>query len=351
MLEAATLPSDSIILRGLRRNRLLVSLIALHFLAALATSAVLGKPFDVGVLQTLNMLFRALIPIFLLVLLVWRFANVAAFIRPDEPLKWFVNDLRMVLIDGDRIVDGAIALLSTCVFFGSFSFFKGVLPDINPFSWDPLFAQMDRALHGGYDPYTLLMPIFGHPYVLTAINGAYHFWMVLVLFMLFVACFTKHDPKARDTFMVSYVLIWALGGNLLGTVFASGGPVYYAGLGYGDDFAPLISALQSANQISPIPALEVHELLWKGYIGEGPAHGISAMPSMHLASSALLTLYGFRISRWLGWALVAFTATMLLGSVLLAWHYAIDGYLGILLAIAVWAGVTRLFPSPPKAAA
>jgi hypothetical protein len=48
----------------------------------------------------------------------------------------------------------------------------------------------------------------------------------------------------------------------------------------------------------------------------------------------------------LGRAFLAFLALMLLGSVHLGWHYAIDGYAGIAGTIVLWWGCGRLLRRP-----
>ena len=60
------------------------------------------------------------------------------------------------------------------------------------------------------------------------------------------------------------------------------------------------------------------------------------MPSMHNATAVLLALVGWKISRPLGIGLTAFAVLILLGSVHLGWHYAIDGYFALVLALASW---------------
>ena len=60
------------------------------------------------------------------------------------------------------------------------------------------------------------------------------------------------------------------------------------------------------------------------------------MPSMHVA---FVTLNAFFLSgfgrRWAvaGWS---FAALILFGSVYTGWHYAVDGYLSILVVSAIW---------------
>jgi membrane-associated phospholipid phosphatase len=42
------------------------------------------------------------------------------------------------------------------------------------------------------------------------------------------------------------------------------------------------------------------------------------------------------VSPLAGWFFMAYAAVIMLGSVHLAWHYAIDGYAGIAIAFACW---------------
>jgi hypothetical protein len=60
------------------------------------------------------------------------------------------------------------------------------------------------------------------------------------------------------------------------------------------------------------------------------------MPSLHVASAVLLALACGRLNRRLATAMWANAALIWLGSVHLAWHYAIDGVLGGAIALAAW---------------
>ena len=93
-----------------------------------------------------------------------------------------------------------------------------------------------------------------------------------------------------------------------------------------------------------MPAFDVQEKLWQAYVGTGFGFGtgISAMPSLHVATSFSFVLLGFQISRRLGIAFAAFCAMILIGSVRRGWHYAIDGYAAIIGTWAIWWGVGRL---------
>jgi hypothetical protein len=80
-------------------------------------------------------------------------------------------------------------------------------------------------------------------------------------------------------------------------------------------------------------------LLWDSYTGKVyPYLGISAFPSMHNALAALLALVAWRMHRVLGIMMTIFAGLILLGSVHLAWHYAVDSYAGILIAMSCHGG-------------
>ncbi|GGE38777.1 hypothetical protein GCM10007276_15110 [Agaricicola taiwanensis] len=64
--------------------------------------------------------------------------------------------------------------------------------------------------------------------------------------------------------------------------------------------------------------------------------GISAMPSLHNATSLLFALTAWRMDKRLGAAMYVVSAVMFLGSVHLGWHYAVDAYLGWAMTGLAW---------------
>jgi hypothetical protein len=96
--------------------------------------------------------------------------------------------------------------------------------------------------------------------------------------------------------------------------------------------------LEAVSRSWPVWSVNVQHTLWNDYIaGHGRLGGISAMPSMHVTIAALMAIWGWRINRVIGLALTAFAAVILIGSIHLAWHYAVDGIAGITLAAIFWA--------------
>src|SRR5262245_29974527 len=94
--------------------------------------------------------------------------------------------------------------------------------------------------------------------------------------------------------------------------------------------------LQSVNTIVPVWALNVQDMLWQGYVGEAAFKGISAMPSMHNATTLLFATAAFKVNRVAGWLLSVHAALIFLGSIHLGWHYAVDSYLAWPLMLLVW---------------
>ena len=64
--------------------------------------------------------------------------------------------------------------------------------------------------------------------------------------------------------------------------------------------------------------------------------------SLGLPLHRVFALLGWRTSRWLGWVLTGFAGVVLVGSVHLGWHYAVDGYVSIAGTLAIWVGVGAL---------
>jgi hypothetical protein len=108
---------------------------------------------------------------------------------------------------------------------------------------------------------------------------------------------------------------------LIHILLPAGGPVFYAQLGYGDRFADL----QGAEETRILA-----NYLWTVYSGKGfgPGSGISAMPSLHIATSVwMLLVVHVCARRWIVPMAVAGALIFLL-SISLGWHYAVDGVVG-----------------------
>jgi hypothetical protein len=160
------------------------------------------------------------------------------------------------------------------------------------------------------------------------------------------------DPNSnqRQQFLWTYLLSWFLLGNVAATALSSAGPCYYAQLVPGSSpFAPLMASLSESNQTYPLHAVFLQEFLWTEYLEEGLSYGqsISAMPSMHVAIAALLVIATWNLNRWLWLVMLANAILILVGSVHLGWHYAVDGYAAAIGTWLIWRGCGCMTRSGP----
>jgi membrane-associated phospholipid phosphatase len=126
---------------------------------------------------------------------------------------------------------------------------------------------------------------------------------------------------------------------LLGTFFSSAGPCFYNFVVAGENpYADLMASLKLANESYTIWAVPTQDTLWQSHLrGHGDVEGISAMPSMHVGTAVLFLLTA-RASgvRWFKWFTTVFALAIFFGSIMLGWHYAVDGYAGALIALLCW---------------
>ncbi|MGE0118953.1 MAG: phosphatase PAP2 family protein [Dongiaceae bacterium] len=346
-LRDASARTTTILLRSLRAHTPFIALVAVYVLAELYLPAWLGiaapfKPaFSYNFFASMSGLTLA-VPACLYVL------YVMVFVRPPRLLVHLAGQFRR-FANAERIVT-VLPVFLLFPFFGSaFSYFRVYIPSFQPFSWDPAFAQWDNWLHGGIAPWELLQPIIGYPYVTAIINGFYHLWFVVMFGVVLWQMGSLKRPRVRMQFFLTFVLLWALLGNVAATLLSSAGPVYFGRVtGLPDPFAPLMAYLHAANEVVPVLALNVQDMLWTSYMENGLAiiGGMTAMPSMHMATCTSFALVGFAADRRLGWLFTAFAAIVQIGSVHLGWHYAIDGYVAVVGTCLIWLVVGWLLRHP-----
>lgn len=265
-------------------------------------------------------------------------AYVALVRRPDRLFQHFRDRLRSLAV-AERLIIAAPVLLIFPLFVSTVTIFKATILRLNFFDWDVTLANFDRTLHGGHDLWYWLQPIFGHPLLTRGLDLVYALWFVVFYAMFFGLIFSTRDPRFRMQFLWTLMLSWIVLGSIAATAFSSAGPCYFGRItGLPDPYGPLMHYLHRVAREHPLIALRAQAFLWAGYTKRAivPFDGISAMPSMHVSMATLFALVGWRVSRRLGIAMTSFVLLILIGSVELAWHYAIDGYAAIVGTMAIW---------------
>lgn len=205
----------------------------------------------------------------------------------------------------------------------AFMWIKPLLNYHVPFRADPYLALVDREIFGT-DPWRLLSWLNNNP-----LAYFYHrAWFGLMTLTLLTVLW-KPASKEKSALMLTYFFLWSVFGPLMHTLLPAAGPVFYERLGYGTAF----SGLKSASETK-----QLADYLWSIYIGGrfGPGSGISAMPSLHIATTVWIVLAVYLFAR--RWIVPTFLAAILIFmlSVALGWHYAIDGIVGGAGAIGIW---------------
>jgi hypothetical protein len=223
-----------------------------------------------------------------------------------------------------------------------FGLMKPQIAMLTGFRFDTQLAALDAAIFGqdawrAFSWLLSLRPVLDYVYSLwyPALVGS----LVLVM---------HRTPNAeRDRAILAYFILWGVFAPIGQVLIPAAGPIFYERIGLGDRFVNLIATV-------PAGSAESADYLWASRGGSHFAAGISAMPSMHVAMSFWIAL-AFWKSRLRSIASCYFIAVFL-GSILLGWHYFVDGLAGVAGGIVCWQiarGIlsqrrVRALPSAPQ---
>ena len=220
-----------------------------------------------------------------------------------------------------------------------FSAAKRAIPGVEPFAWDAVLERTSVTIHGGRHAWEWLQPIVGHPLVTVLLDRYYHIgWSLIALGTLGLVVVAPRS-SLRRRFLTAWLSLTFVCGTVSALVFSSVGPPYYARVSdRPDPYAPLRLYLRTVNEKTPLLSVGGRRALWTAYQSHTDkfGFGISAMPSMHIAVTTLVACLAWAVAPRLGLLAVGGVILMLVGSVSLLWHYALDGYVGCLIAVLIW---------------
>lgn len=285
--------------------------------------------------------------IFVLAYFLGKTLNTVLLERPPNKWRRVVHDVGRSV--RERLPVALPVMIFLPLFMSSFTAFKVLIPVNNPYTWDATFAALDAFIHGGVQPWRLTHALIDGPQGTYYVNFIYNAWFFTMFAVINWMAFSRSNPRLRMQFFLAFIMTWSLLGSGLGTLLASVGPCYLERLTGADTFVPLMERLHALSAVRPIWALETQDMLWNSFSSREIllGSGISAMPSMHVASALLFALVGCRSNWVFGVILSVFFACILIGSVHLAWHYAADGYVSVVLTSVIWLAVGRLVDRLP----
>lgn len=259
--------------------------------------------------------------------------------RPDVITTTLLGNLRDVLLDSRRYARMVPMLLISSLAFLAFISLKIFIPEFIPFYGDTLFMEMDKLLHFGKLPTDWLMPLLDSPSVIIGLDFFYKLWYFIMFGLWGWAAWGASDNGWRRQFILAFILCWMVGGAVLATLLSSVGPCFYGLFVEGvNPYADYMQGLKTIHANDELIAIMTQDLLAELHLTNNidVRVGISAMPSLHNTLAVLFAIAGYKIHKNLGHILAVYAVIIFIGSVALGWHYAVDGYAGLVIAIAMW---------------
>ena len=269
---------------------------------------------------------------------VFQLARVLA----DEPLRSVWAELR------PKLSLFLVPLVAFPLFLAGFTAAKSSIGMMVGYHFDGFFALADASIFGT-DPWRITHALlreretkiidFVYGPVWTAVFG---------LSIAFVPAFCKKQTAGR--FFITIFMTWFVGGFLAAYALSSAGPVfaYLVDPAVGARFAPLRADL--ARLFPPDSVLAASSTYLEQGFRSGKvitAGGISAMPSMHIATVTIYILLtkGTRLF----WPAVGLAALILVGSVHTGYHYFVDAPVAAAIALLCWKTAGALLLSENRA--
>jgi hypothetical protein len=211
--------------------------------------------------------------------------------------------------------------------------------------WDPELSALDRSVHLGVEPARFLVALFDHATFLAALDVFYsvaYYGIVVGSTALLISLL---PPRRRLAFTTAFMLVF-MAGSALYLALPSWGPVFV----WPDDFEAALSHMPNTVTVQRTLFAEISAIVSRPDGDLVIRYGsVAAFPSLHIAVVTLFAAACRSLSRtWFAFS-VGVVVLMLVGSVLTGYHFLIDGYAGILLALGAWWAGRRLHPDEPSA--
>lgn len=268
------------------------------------------------------------------------FTGIAASVLRLRAERSGVPEVLRPYCDREALATALIAVLLCAFLAALFTTYKMAIPRLHPFAWDAMLMRLDQQLHGR-DPWRLLQPVAGYRVVTAFLSVIYGpVWFFAGASMIGWMAWSRNRPLRRR-FFLSYALLWIALGTVAAVLMSSAGPPYYSLVHGGEN--PYAELMAYLNERAPW-VVQTQLVLWKYQSGGVtlPGTGISAAPSLHVAQLALFAFFSWKVHPVVGRIMAVLTVLTLIATVHLGWHYAVDGYLGVIGAYLVFRLANRI---------
>lgn len=244
---------------------------------------------------------------------------------------------------GDSLRDASWAIgrigLLLMVAWATHFLLKSFVFVINSRTWDLQLAIWDQRLHFGFSPSAFLTTLFRAPLFLHLVDvfysGLYYFIVIGYAAVLLAVL----PLRLKLAFGAAFTLTWVIG-SVLYVALPSWGPVFV----FSSEFAPTLRYMPITVSVQRVLYEEISSLVRNPealrYVQFG---SVAAFPSLHAAIVTLYAVASRRVSRRWFHVNLLLVAGIVAGSVITGYHYLIDSWGGILLAIVVWIACARYF--------
>lgn len=226
------------------------------------------------------------------------------------------------------------------LFLAAYTTAKTGIPFLVGFHWDAAFMALDHAIFRA-DPWRFTHSVLGAQATQVLVIGYLFVWASALLFVqAFVALYGR--ARLVAVFFSTMMATWLVGGVILAYVFSSAGPalVHAVDPAVGAYFSELTRAISQSPLTAGIATVQGYLVDTMHYTVVTKGGGVSAMPSMHIATATIYILAA-RGTRWF-WPAVAFALFIWVGSVHFGYHYAVDGPVAAAVAWACWHAMSLL---------
>lgn len=278
-----------------------------------------------------------------LCMLVWLFATVAASALNRQRRMWPAIAAGL----SARLPLVFVPAIIFPLFLGGYTWAKSSIPFLVGYSWEGFWSEADRLILFGHDGWRIVHAVMP--------EAAARFWsffysMIWGIALVFggAIIFSFGSRRQMATFFTALMLAWMIGGVGVAYALSAGGPIFahLTDPSLAERYEPLrghLLAMLGDKDVVMRSQRYLAAAMTKLIAIKGG--GISAMPSMHIATATILALTCWRTI--LRPVAITFWLMTFVGSIYFGYHYVWDAPVAALIAYGSWVAARRYYAERP----